>query len=232
MPLPVHIERTRNRSSRAILRDGELFIRLAGRLSAKAEREHIEILTRRMAKVHAREAQKHRIDPFRQLLTREKSELIIETCTGQRIHFTVTEGHKTKSMRTEDGWIVTRSPTISENVFHRYLWKLLEISMEVETAKLVREINARTLTVRIRSITLKFMRSRWGSCSHMGNIALSTPLLSTTKEILEYVIIHELAHVREMNHSKRFWAIVGEHYPEYRKQMKALRGYRVVRSKK
>jgi predicted metal-dependent hydrolase len=231
MSLPIHIERTRNRSSRAILRDGELFIRLAGRLSAQAEREHIDILTRRMAKAHAREVLKHRIEPFRQLLTRENSELIIETCTGYRIHFTVTEGHKTQSKRTVDGWSVTRSPTISEKVFHRYLWKLLEISMEVEIAKLVREINARTLKVPIRSITLKFMRSRWGSCSHSGNIALSTPLLCTSKEILEYVIIHELAHVREMNHSKRFWAIVEEYCPEYREQMKALKGYRVIRER-
>jgi predicted metal-dependent hydrolase len=231
MPLPIHIERTRNRSSRAILRDGELFIRLAGGLSAKAEQEHIEILTSRMAKAHAREAQKHRIDPFRPLRTKEKNELIIETCTGHRIHFTVTDGHKTTSKRTVDGWTITRSSTISENVFHRYLWKLLAISMEVELAKLVREINARTLTVRIRSISLKFMRSRWGSCSHAGNIALSTPLLCTTKDILEYVIIHELAHVKEMNHSKRFWTIVEEHCPKYREQMKALKGYRVIRER-
>lgn len=231
MSLPIHIERTSNRSSRAILLDGTLIIRLAGRLNAKAEQEHIEILTRRMAKAHAREAQKHRIEPFRQLLTGEKNELIIETCTSHRIHFTVTEGRKTKSKSTVDGWSVTRSPTISEKVFYRYLWKLLEISMEVEIAKLVREINQRTLRVPIRSITLKFMRSRWGSCSHVGTIALSTPLLCTTKDILEYVIIHELAHVKEMNHSKKFWRIVEEFCPEYREQMKVLKGYQVIREK-
>lgn len=232
MSLPIHIERTSNRSSRAILRDGTLIIRLAGRLSAKAEREHIEILTRRMAKAQAREAEKHRIDPFTTLLTKEVRALTIETCTKENIHFTIIDGQRTTSKRTIEGWTISRSQTISDKAFHRYLWKLLSISMEVTIASLVREINEQTLRVPIRSISLKFMRSRWGSCSHTGSIALSTPLLCTTKEIITYVIIHELSHVREMNHSKKFWKIVEEYCPEYRERMKALRGYKVVSSKK
>lgn len=68
----------------------------------------------------------------------------------------------------------------------------------------------------INSVRLKYNRSNWGSCSSKGNINLSTRLLLVPAPEREYVIIHELAHLLEMNHSSKFYEIVESHCPDYK----------------
>lgn len=63
---------------------------------------------------------------------------------------------------------------------------------------------------------------RWGSCSAEGNINITWYLLFAPERAIDYVLIHELAHRREFNHSKRFWEIVGAYMPDYPEQKKAL----------
>jgi predicted metal-dependent hydrolase len=58
--------------------------------------------------------------------------------------------------------------------------------------------------------------SRWGSCSSRGSVSLNWRLVMAPPEVLEYIVIHELAHLKEHNHSARFWALVAAHCPEYR----------------
>ena len=59
-------------------------------------------------------------------------------------------------------------------------------------------------------------RTRWGSCSSKGSINLSWRLIMARGELIDYVVVHELAHLSEMNHSDRFWKIVGQYMPDYR----------------
>ncbi len=68
----------------------------------------------------------------------------------------------------------------------------------------------------IKSISLKYNTSNWGSCSTSGNINLSTRLFFAPPAVIDYVIIHELAHFIEHNHSHRFWAKVAEAMPDYK----------------
>jgi predicted metal-dependent hydrolase len=68
-------------------------------------------------------------------------------------------------------------------------------------------------------------RSRWGSCSSHGGLNFSWRLILAPPEILDYVVIHELAHRRELNHSPRFWAIVAAHCPAYRQHQRWLRDH-------
>lgn len=74
----------------------------------------------------------------------------------------------------------------------------------------------------IESIRLKNTQSNWGSCSSENNINLSSRLLFAPKDVLDYVIIHELAHLKEMNHSPRFWKIVKNVMPNYKEKEKWL----------
>ncbi len=67
----------------------------------------------------------------------------------------------------------------------------------------------------IKSVRLKNNQSNWGSCSSNKNINLSTRLLFAPQEVIDYVIVHELAHLKEMNHSARFWNIVKRVMPDY-----------------
>ena len=68
--------------------------------------------------------------------------------------------------------------------------------------------HARRLDLRYHRVTIKNTVSRWGSCSALGNINLSLWLLLLPRELVDYVILHELAHLHELNHGPRFWAEV------------------------
>ena len=66
-------------------------------------------------------------------------------------------------------------------------------------------------------ITIKDTKSRWGSCSYQGNLNFCWRLVLAPEEVLDYIVVHELCHRLEMNHSARFWAEVGRVLPEYEK---------------
>ena len=74
-----------------------------------------------------------------------------------------------------------------------------------------------------RSWALSSARTRWGSCSANGSIRLNWRLVHFPPHIVDYVICHELAHLREMNHGPRFWRAVGELYPDYERARRWLR---------
>jgi len=74
-----------------------------------------------------------------------------------------------------------------------------------------------------KAIRFKLTRSLWGSCSSTGNITLNKRLIHCPLAVVEYVVIHELVHLREANHSERFWNIVKEFCPEYQSLRKVLR---------
>ncbi len=65
-------------------------------------------------------------------------------------------------------------------------------------------------------VTVRLQRSRWGSCSSRGRLNLNARLLLVAPELVEYLFVHELCHIRQLNHSARFWNLVGSHCPEYR----------------
>jgi len=65
-------------------------------------------------------------------------------------------------------------------------------------------------------------KSRWGSCSSKGNLNFSWRLMLADEREIDYVVVHELAHLREMNHSPRFWAVVEAALPDYKERKKSL----------
>ena len=70
------------------------------------------------------------------------------------------------------------------------------------------------LGIRVNGYFLQRMKTKWGSCNAAaGNIRLNTELVKKPKDLLEYVVVHELAHLTEPTHSDRFIAILDEHYP-------------------
>jgi predicted metal-dependent hydrolase len=75
----------------------------------------------------------------------------------------------------------------------------------------------RKLKVKVTGYFLQRMKTKWGSCNHRaGHIRLNTELVKKPKDLLEYVVVHELAHLLEPTHSERFAAILDKHWPTWR----------------
>lgn len=82
---------------------------------------------------------------------------------------------------------------------------------------------SRSMGVSYGRITIRQQKTRWGSCSIRGNLNFNWKLALMPQDILDYVVVHELAHRREMNHSPAFWKIVEEVLPDYKERRKWLK---------
>ncbi len=82
---------------------------------------------------------------------------------------------------------------------------------------------AERMGVSYGTVTVREQKTRWGSCSAKGNLNFNWKLALMPEEILDYLVVHELAHRVEMNHSPAFWAVVAEEIPDYKTRREWLR---------
>lgn len=85
-----------------------------------------------------------------------------------------------------------------------------------ERISLIAQSEAQALAVAYKRITLRDQRSRWGSCSTTGTLSFNWRLVLAPHDVLDYVVVHEVCHLVEMNHGPRFWALVARRRPGYR----------------
>lgn len=151
----------------------------------------------------------------------------------------------------EDGRVIVRSPySVSRNQIETFLeekqvWinkqlKRIEETMQEnnsiteeerehgieKAAKIFPErvaFYAAKMGVTYSKITIREQKTRWGSCSSKGNLNFNWKLVRMPMEILDYVVVHELAHRKEMNHSAKFWKVVEEILPDYKERRKYLK---------
>jgi len=79
-----------------------------------------------------------------------------------------------------------------------------------------------------REIKLSSARTQWGSCTARGTVRLNWQLIKMPLHLIDYVVVHELAHLREMNHSAAFWSVVEAVCPDYAKRRGELRKWGVM----
>lgn len=81
------------------------------------------------------------------------------------------------------------------------------------------------LNLKIGRISIRQQRTRWGSCSSKGNLNFNGHLINLPLELVDYVIVHELCHLKQLNHSPAFWALVEDILPNFRHLRRQLKAH-------
>lgn len=80
----------------------------------------------------------------------------------------------------------------------------------------------------VQRVAIRNQRTRWGSCSQKGNLNFNYKIIKLPDHLSDYIILHELCHLQEMNHSVRFWELVEKVIPDYKERKKELKKWRGV----
>ena len=119
-----------------------------------------------------------------------------------------------------------RRQYLAENPYDIPEWESLTASdKKIAKQKIIERVDyyADCMGIDYGSISMRNQKSRWGSCSSVGNLNYNWKLVLMPPGVLDYVVVHELAHRREMNHSAAFWKVVATWMPDYKKYRKWLR---------
>lgn len=130
-------------------------------------------------------------------------------------------------------WILEKTEVMAEREEKRkstpapppeLLSKTDRMKIQLKIGKRVRHY-CEAMGVTVGYVTVKNQKTRWGSCSAKGNVNFNYQLAFLPDELLDYVVIHELAHRRHMNHSRAFWAEMEKYCPDYLERREQLKEY-------
>jgi len=147
------------------------------------------------------------------------------------LHLTTSSAKTTGTVHVDDVNLILSLPQLADDDFYTRDFITTLISrgvcsdLHAEFSKRVHEFNKGFYKEDINSIRLKYVHSRWGSCATNGNLNFSSRILLAPVPIMDSVIIHELSHLKEMNHGDRFWKWVEKGDADYLKHESWLKKY-------
>ncbi len=111
-------------------------------------------------------------------------------------------------------------PVVFQKQIDRFYRKEAERTLPELVAKYAEKMQLFPKEIRFRKT-----KRQWGSCSGKNVLSFNTMLMKLPEDVIEYVVVHELAHIKHKHHQKDFWKLVEAHMPEYKKRIKELHGY-------
>jgi predicted metal-dependent hydrolase len=133
---------------------------------------------------------------------------------GKEVEIRMIDGPR-RAPRLEDGWLILSGPTARGVLAGPRVAAFLKSRARDALVPAARHY-AGLLGRQPMAVTLRDTRSRWGSCTSEGRLSFSWRLAMAPPEVLDYVAAHEAAHLLEMNHGPRYWAVVERIMPDYR----------------
>ncbi len=143
-----------------------------------------------------------------------------------RAPFWVSKNTIQSFVNEKEAWIISKLNKMQElHCIQRFTQDEIKLLAEqaVEVLPNIVKFYSEKIGVTYGRITVRNQRTRWGSCSSKGNLNFNCLLMLCPQEVMHYVIIHELCHLKELNHSKAFWALVEKHCPNYKQCKKWLK---------
>jgi predicted metal-dependent hydrolase len=214
--LPLRLDLVRNRRARRYV------LRLAhdGTARVAIPRGGSETEARRFAQRNVpwleRQLLRQALRPSVSSVWREGSEILFR---GERTPLrAVSSGNDLRVMFADQALTLHGGTANWRPAVERYIWLLAKQELPARVMELAAQHQ-----ITFQRVTVRNQRSRWGSCSRHGTISLNWRLLQTTGLVRDYIILHELAHRKEMNHSVRFWREVERLCPAWQEAEKWLK---------
>jgi len=210
-----HIVRSKRKTIALIVEsDGSVTVRAPLKASEKIILQFVE--------KHAQWVEKKQAEIRATVLIQPKQYLPGESFLylGQSYPLEIVKDQKEK-LALEDGFKLAESMQASaEMVFQD--WYRRE-AKRIVTGRV--QLFAEKYQFQYKNIRISSARTRWGSCSTSGTLSFSWRLILTPLDVIDYVIVHELAHTLHYNHSKRFWKLVENILPEYKERQMRLKHF-------
>ena len=215
LPFPVKISTEPRRSSRVTIRSGEVHIQLPNFLNEIQREKNIQQLLKwAKRKFNQLEISPKKQDGFYQnggeiTVLDEVFKVVIEQNAANTTLSKLNKREKIVTIK------VAANVANQKSIVQKALSRIFSIYSLSFVEQRLHELNNQFFKKPLGKISLRHNHSRWGSCSSNTNISISSRLLLAPKEVRDYVFIHELAHLQEMNHSSRFWNLVANAMPDY-----------------
>jgi predicted metal-dependent hydrolase len=137
------------------------------------------------------------------------------------------ERYVERFLKEKADWIVTKvgvlkqqpQPTAYEKKKDYLAHKLKALELVKEKLKQLNEFYG----FKYLNVSVRDQSTRWGSCSSAGNLSFNYRIAKLPDRLIDYIVVHELCHLKEMNHSSRFWSLVGQTIPDYQSIKRELK---------
>jgi predicted metal-dependent hydrolase len=206
---------SQKKSSSVSIKKDKLIFRLSSYLSKKLAQQHFSDLLKRIySKIEKSDNRKKEFtiedvlekQQFKFSQEKYQIELTNKVRGVKLIENTFYINYKTRKELVEKH--------ILKHFLERYSQRLIEY---------INNLNQRTYNYKIKEISLKLVNSKWGHCTYDNKIMLNLKLLNAPIEVLDYVILHEIAHIKHKNHSASYWKEVSRYCPNYKELRKELK---------
>lgn len=138
------------------------------------------------------------------------------------LHFVIRKSARAVRVEKVGERIVITGPKLSREEKIMALTGWFRNMAKIRITKRVEDLGQK-MGLSFGTVRIKDQKSRWGSCSSRKNLNFNWRLIMAPDEVLDYVVIHELSHLKEMNHSVRFWNLVAQWMPDYKVQEQWLK---------
>lgn len=208
------VEFVKKKSSSVNVKENKLIFRLSSTMSSNEKQEHFATLFKKIVQKIEKKPLAYESFSFDKVF--EKSEFYF----ANEKYFM--EHTKNKGVKLKENTFFINVHTKLEAI-EKYVIKLLCKKYLSRVKDYVDAINKQTYNYEIKDIELKVVNSKWGHCTRDNKLMFNLKLLNADVEIFNYVIIHELAHIKVKNHSEFFWVEVQKFCPNYKVLRKTLK---------